>query len=67
MKFSKAKYAITKRYYDQLNDRVEIFRQNTKTNKTLHTTLVTTLGMKPNMYSSAVQSEVMLDDLFVNL
>ncbi|MBR4327552.1 MAG: ATP-binding protein [Bacteroidales bacterium] len=67
MKFSKAKYAITKRYYDQLNDRVEIFRQNTKTNKTLHTTLVTTLGMKPNMYSSAVQSEVRLDDLFVNL
>ena len=64
MKFSKSKYAITKKYFDQLNEREEIFRQSTKTNKSLHTTLVTTLGVKQNMYSSVVQNEVVLDDLF---
>ena len=65
MKFSKSKYAITKKYYDQLNDREEVFRRITKTNKSLHTTFVTTLGVKQNMYSSVVQNEVVLDDLFV--
>lgn len=64
MKFSKAKYAITKKYFDTLNERAEIFRQKTRTNKSLHTTLITTLGIKQNIYSSVAQNEVVLNDLF---
>ena len=64
MKFSKTKYMISRKYFDTLNERAEIFRQKTKTNKSLHTTLITTLGVKKNMYYSAVQNEVVLDDLF---
>lgn len=64
MKFSKAKYSISKDYYERLNEREEIFRQKTKTNKTLRTTLVTTAGLKSNIYSSVVQNVVVLDDLF---
>jgi len=66
MKFSKTKYAVTKKYYETLNEREEIFRQKTKTSKSLRTTLITSLGVKQNMYSSVVQNEVVLDDLFVN-
>jgi hypothetical protein len=65
MKFSKTKFAVTKKYYEQLNERAEIFRLKTKTNKSLRITLITTLGVKPNMYSSVVQNEVVLDDLFL--
>lgn len=65
MKFSKTKFAVTKKYYEQLNERAEIFRLKTKTNKSLRITLITTLGVKPNMYSSVVQNEVILDDLFL--
>ncbi len=32
---------------------------------TIHLTLVTTFGLKENKYSSLVQSQVVLDDLFV--
>ena len=64
MKFSKMKYSISKKYYDMLNERLEIFRQKTKTTKTLRTTLITTLGIKQNMYASVVQNEVVMADLF---
>ena len=46
-------------------ERAEIFRSATKTRKALHQTFVTTYGLKKNMYSGNVQSEVVLDDLFV--
>lgn len=36
----------------------------TLSEKALHLTFVTTYGVKRNMYSSIVQSEVTMDDLF---
>ncbi len=45
--------------------RKEVFRSVTKTRKALHQTFVTTYGVKRNMYSGNVQSEVILDDLFM--
>ncbi|MCR4560018.1 MAG: ATP-binding protein [Bacteroidales bacterium] len=64
MKFSRAKFAVTKKYYELLGERAEIFRNKTKTSKSLHTVLVTTFGLKQNAYSSAFQTSVVLDDLF---
>lgn len=65
MKFSQNVYEITKQYDEHLRERVETFRQATKTRKALHQTFVTTYGLKKNMYSGTIQSEVVLDDLFV--
>lgn len=45
--------------------RTESFRSATKTRKALHQTFITTYGVKKNLYSGNVQSEVALDDLFV--
>jgi len=64
MKFSLGEFEITKQYDERLRERTEIFRSSTKTRKSLHLTFVTTYGVKKNIYSGNVQSEVTLDDLF---
>ena len=65
MKFSQGEYEITKQYDERLRERAEIFRSATKTRKAIHQTLVSTYGLKKNMYSGTIQSEVLLDDLFI--
>lgn len=64
MKFSQGEFEITRQYDEHLRERAERFRAATKTRKALHQTFVTTYGVKKNMYSGNVQSEVTLDDLF---
>ncbi|GHT02703.1 ATPase [Bacteroidia bacterium] len=64
MKYSKDEYTITKEYNDVLRKRYALFTDETKTRKTVHTTMITTLGVKHNMYRGNIQSEVILDDLF---
>jgi len=65
MKFSQGEFEITKQYDSRLRERAESFRSATKTRKALHQTLVTTYGIRKNMYSGNIQSEIILDDLFV--
>ena len=65
MKYSKDEYIITKSYNDILSKRYMIFTSETKTRKTVHTTMITTVGVKQNTYSGNIQSEVTLHDLFV--
>jgi len=64
MKFSQGEFRITKQYDEHLRERTELFRSATKTRKALHLTFVTTYGVKRNMNSGDIQSEVVLDDLF---
>ena len=64
MKFSEGPYTITKDYEYKLRNRMTIFREETKTNKSLVTTLVTTYGVLHGIPSGIVQSEVVMDDLF---
>lgn len=66
MKFSVNDYIIDKEYYDRLRNKVEAFRQQTKTRKALQIVFVTTYGVKQNAYSGIVQGQVTLDDLFEN-
>lgn len=63
-KFSVEMYAITEDYAERLKSRKETFRAVTGTRKSLHTTLITTYGLKRNKYSQVVQNEVTMDDLF---
>ena len=64
MKFSINEFTINKDYEAVLRNKMETFREESKTQKALQLTMITTYGVKKNMYSSRVQSEVLLDDLF---
>ncbi len=64
MKYADEEYVISAEYEQRLQERASLFRQVTKTKKTLLCTFVTTYGVKKNMHSGIVQSEVKIDDLF---
>lgn len=64
LKYSSDKYEITGAYEEHLRERASLFRKKTGTRKALHLTFITTYGVKQNRYSSVVQSEVTMDDLF---
>ena len=66
MKFSTEPYTITKDYEMKLRERMAIFREETKTRKTLLTTFVTTFGIKSGIHAGIVQQQVTLDELFDN-
>jgi len=65
MKYSKDEYTITKEYNELLRKRYALFSEETKTRKTIHTTMITTYGVKHNTYLGNIQSEINLDNLFV--
>ena len=65
MKFTEASFVIDKRYAADLQNKLTVFRQRTKTNKALFLTMVTAAGVKPNNYSqNMVANEVKLSQLF---
>ena len=65
MKFSIKAYTIDKTYHEELKDKIEIFRTNTKTNKSLYLTMITTFGLARNEYSNnLVRNSLTMDDLF---
>lgn len=63
-KFTSEAFVVTQEYAERLNTRRETFRAATGTRKSLHTTLITTYGLKRNKYSQIVHREVTMDDLF---
>ena len=65
MKFAEKEYVITKEYDRNLRNKRSTFREETKTRKTLHITMITTYGVKHNEYWGNIQSEVTMKDLFV--
>ena len=64
MKYSATVYAIDKAYDSALGRKIATFAGVTGTRKAIHLTLVTANGLLHNQYSSRVQSEVVLADLF---
>ena len=64
MKYSLREFEISRDYTELLETRVRLFREQTKTSKALHTTFVTTYGVKRNKYYYAVTSEVTMEGLF---
>lgn len=65
MKYSAGPYEITKAYDEKMIQRRELFRQQTKTRKSLHLTMITTHGLLSNKYSNDIQSEVTMEELFL--
>lgn len=65
MKFSLSEFVIDKKYESEIENKLKVFRENTKTKKTLFLTMITTYGVKKNdYYTSLVQNEVKMDALF---
>lgn len=64
IKYSDHDFELKKEYVDYLKERRELFRQATRTTKTLRLTLITSSGIKPGKYLSAIQGRLTLDDLF---
>ena len=64
IKYSTVEFSIDKNYSQTLRNKIGAFREETKTNKAVHLTMVTTYGIKSNEYAGMVQNEVLMDDLF---
>ena len=64
MKYSLNDYTIDADYEESLRNKIESFKRETATRKSIQLTMVTTYGVKKNKYSNRIQSEVVLDDLF---
>lgn len=67
IKYSLARYMITKQYDEHLRERRESFRLATKTNKALHLTFISTYGIKDGMYKDNIQNEILIEDLFMDV
>ncbi len=64
MKYHEGRYSISESYLDEMNHRKDIFKETTKTKKSVHIIMVTTDGLVQNAYSKEIQNEVCLNDLF---
>lgn len=64
MKYANDEFVIDADYEQRLCDRMSSFSVVTKTKKALLNTFITTYGVKRNMHSGIVNSEVKLEDLF---
>jgi len=65
IKFYASEFAIDREYSMKLRNKLTAFREATATRKSIALTMITTFGLKTNMYSSMVQAQAILDDLFV--
>jgi predicted HNH restriction endonuclease len=65
MKYAQEQFIIDKKQDENLRNKRAVFKRETKTRKALHLTMITTYGVKHNEYWGNIQSEVMMDDLFV--
>ena len=66
IKFVSAPYEINKEYDLSLRNKVNVFRESTKTNKTIILTMITTYGVKNNMYSGFIGRDISMNDLFTS-
>jgi len=65
MKYSESTFAIDKKYAGELENKVDVFRRQTNTKKSIFITMVTTFGVKNNEYESRlVQNSITMDALF---
>ena len=59
---------IEKRYAEELRYKVETFREQTKTKKSIFLTTITAYGLQKNEHSNAwVQNSIALNELFTPL
>ena len=65
MKYCESDFVVTGEYEAHLRERTNTFVHFTKAKEAIHTVLVTTYGLKENLYSGSIDATVTMDDLFV--
>ena len=65
MKYCQSAYTLTGEYEKKIRERNAIFLHFTKTDNALHNILITTYGLRENMYSGCFDATVTMDDLFM--
>ncbi len=65
MKFSTGEFVIDKKYAGEIDSKVQVFKEQVKTRKTIFPTLITTYGTRKNEhYTGRIQAEIKMEDLF---
>ncbi|MBN8853741.1 MAG: ATPase [Sphingobacteriales bacterium 50-39] len=65
IKFSTKEFIIDKRYAGELENKVKVFKSQTKTRKSIFPTMITPYGVLRNdYYTNLIQAEVLMEDLF---
>jgi len=64
MKFSEGEYCIQKSEDVKIRNRMEEYRNETNTKKSIIPVLITTFGLQRNAYSNNIKNVVVMDDLF---
>jgi len=65
IKFSVAPFTITKTYAGNLAQKISVFKEESKTKKAIHLTMITTNGLKQNSWAAnMVQHDFSMDILF---
>jgi hypothetical protein len=65
IKYSDSEFSIDKSYDEILRNKRNTFISETKTQKAIHQTMITTYGLNHNEYWGSVQSEITFSDLFL--
>ena len=66
MKYCQSEYVLTEKYEQHLRERSAAFVHFTKAKEALHTVLITTYGLRSNLYSGSINAVVTMDDLFAS-
>jgi len=65
LKYTQEPFIIDAAYATELRRKLSVFREKTKTKKTLFLTMITTYGIRDNIATTGlVQKQIMMDDLF---
>ena len=64
IKYAEDQFTINKEYEASLRSKMEVFRNNTQTKKTIQIVMITTYGIKENKYSNMISNQILLDDLY---
>lgn len=66
-KFYNTRFTIDKKYAEELNNKLGVFINSTKTNKSVFLTIISTYGLKENEYSKQIiQNSLTLENLFTD-
>ena len=64
MKYCQSEFVLTGKYEEHLRERNAVFAHFTKVKDALHTVLITTYGLKQNLYSGSIDAIVTMEDLY---
>ncbi len=65
IKWSKGKYVLDRNDIENITNKVNAYAKHSGSSNALHITMITSDGLKQNMYYNEIQSEICADELFL--